>query len=220
MTDVQPTGAGSDPARMPDLGSATDTAFALVASYAPGSRLRRALDIARQAGASSAPAAPTEQPLEDAGASTITEHRSGKTAEQPPAASPTAADASPSLPAETWETAVQGWVQLADGSLEWRPIVSTVDQLDQWVVGTYLGIASGQADAGSDSGVQGVDPGSGSLANARSLAVARLVDDAVRRGAHGVLGVALTVTHVAGRTVATAVGTAVTLTHRHAERAD
>ena len=217
MTDVQPMGADTNPAPISDMGSATDAAASVGAPYAQGSRLRRALDIARQAGGAAAPPVTAEEPSQGAGTSQSQDERTEPTAEASVASPPTG-DTSPALDAETWETAVQGWIQQPDGKLEWRPIVTTVDRLDRWEVATYLGIAAGEADAGIEPGAQTLDPAS--LAKARSLAVARLVDDALARGAHGVLGVEITVTNAAGRTMASAVGTAVTLTHRHAERVD
>jgi uncharacterized protein YbjQ (UPF0145 family) len=99
---------------------------------------------------------------------------------------------------------VQGWVRTGDGTLEWRPIVATAGKLDRWQIATYLGIAAGQA-------VVGAEPAPDALARARSLAIERLVEDALGRGAHGVVGVGVTFTDSAAGTIVQAMGTAVTL---------
>lgn len=112
------------------------------------------------------------------------------------------------LNAETWETAAQGWVQTDDGGLEWRPIVTTVDQLDRWEVATYLGIATGAANTAAD------NPDAARLAWGRRRAVEQMVADAVARGAHGVIGVSFAHTTSPTGEVVTAAGTAVTLSHR------
>ena len=109
------------------------------------------------------------------------------------------------LPEETWDTSAQGWVHDDEGRLEWRPIIATVDQLDRWDVATYLGIATGRSTTGSD------HPDAIQLARARREAIKSMVADAVRRGAHGVVGVKLTTSAEAAGVTITAVGTAVTL---------
>lgn len=188
-------------------------------SYAPGSRLRRALDIARgaadqidgepePAGADPQPAAPPvasdERPSE-------------------PAVEPAAIPRAPSrtglgrgldalLPAltepDTWENSAQGWVRTEDGSLEWRPIIATVDRLDAWEVATYVGVVTGRAAAAAPYG------DARRQAWVRREAVRLMVEDATARGAHGVLGVSIRHDGDRDAFVVTATGTAVTLVHR------
>ena len=95
-----------------------------------------------------------------------------------------------------------------NGALVWRPIVTTADRLDHWEVATYLGIVSGESDAAADRGHE--DP----MGRARQEAVRAMIGSALSRGAHGVVGVALSVTADESGTVVTAAGTAVTLSHR------
>ena len=109
---------------------------------------------------------------------------------------------------ETWETAAQGWIRTDDDGLEWRPIVTTVDRLDHWKVGTYIGIASGRANTGT------ANPDSVRLSWGRREAVEHMTADAVSRGAHGIIGVSFSLTAGPTGLVVTATGTAVTLSHR------
>ena len=201
--------------------------------YRPGSRLRRALDIARGSAADehgpvavSAPVevsatrdpspatASTTAPPESADADDAASTGRGRTQVRAPGSgrgldalfSPVSEDAG--QPADTWESAAQGWVQTENGELEWRPIVTTVDRLDQWSVATYLGIVSGEvltprATTDADS-----------LARGRGKAVDSLVARLVARGGHAAIGVKLTVEESPDGLLVTATGTAVTLSHR------
>ena len=192
-------------------------------SQEPGSRLRQALDIARRATVEPTPPA-TPQPAlahpdqEPVATPTPAASPAEMTSDPPTPLPQTATLASVEAPdaahrvdrpvAETWETATQGWVQADNGALVWRPIVTTADRLDHWAVATYLGIVSGEADATADLGYE--DP----MGRARQEAVRAMIGNALSRGAHGVIGVALSVTADESGTVVTAAGTAVTLSHR------
>ncbi len=97
-----------------------------------------------------------------------------------------------------WEQSQQGWV---DG--EWRPIVTTSETLAAWSVDVYLGVVVG------DTLIPSVTPES--LAGARAVAEAAMINEATARGAHAVLGVTATVEQVGDQTLVTSSGTAVTL---------
>lgn len=202
--------------------------------YRPGSRLRRALDLAREptgpraadppvtpdrgtvtsetptepdTGPEPSPggAAPGETAAPSPDPDTGTRHgRRQRPGRGLDALLPTDGPA-PDLTPETWETAAQGWVQTEDVGLEWRPVVTTADRLEHWAIGTYLGIVSGVGNTGT------TRPDSGRVEWAKREAVGQMVDDATGRGAHGVVGVGVSL--VAGPTglTVTAIGTAVTL---------
>ncbi len=205
-----------------------------VSPYRPGSRLRQALDLARRpSAAASAPtlspaadsapqrsepvppvgAVPSEEPTGEATFTTVLPQTGASPAEKKGLGreldAPLPADPPVDGPApETWETAAQGWVRTDDGGLEWRSIVTTVDRLDRWQVDTYLGLASGQANTGA------AGPDSARRASGRREAVEHMIDDAVARGAHGVIGVRFSLAEGPTGLIVTAVGTAVTLNHR------
>lgn len=195
--------------------------------YPPGSRLRQALDLARkssgQPSGSAADAAlegatePKPEPIPPADENRRPDDDSVRAgAEDTPAARHELDTGLENLlppgdtgemDDETWKTAAQGWVQTAPGTLEWRPIVTTVDRVDGWEVATYVGIVAGQAAAPPRSGRR-------RSMGARREAVRRMVADAVARGAHGVLGVSFDTVSDADGSVVTATGTAVTLNNR------
>ena len=111
----------------------------------------------------------------------------------------------------TWERSAQGWVGKEGPSPHWRPVVTTTERLGSWEAATYLGIVTGEAL------VEIVDDAtvlSEALGRARAVAVNGMVDAGVARGAHAVLGVALSYTSLQWRLLVTATGTAVTLTER------
>jgi uncharacterized protein YbjQ (UPF0145 family) len=110
-----------------------------------------------------------------------------------------------------WEWATQGWVDENTDKPTWRPVVSTTDALSNWDVDTYLGVVSGDAGVRdtADTSLLG-----GALARARRLALDTLVEAALARGAHGVVGVDLRYTSAGRRVIVTATGTAVTLRRR------
>lgn len=205
-----------------------------VRPYRPGSRLRRALDLAREShrprpdealratGArpptrpttvdDPPPASTTPTPqdpavrlaAEDPGSSTARSRRRGLGRGLDallPQGEPSA-----EVPRETWEASTQGWVHGEEG-LEWRTIVTTAERLEHWSIGTYLGVVSGRArtpigdePAATESSVR--------------AALERMTEVARLRGAHGVIGVTLTLGHEPEGMVATAVGSAVTLENR------
>ena len=231
----------SDPNATPATGDGRDpeaSGTALPRSYQPGSRLRQALDLARRAGAplaetghethasmplaevSEPPLAQVPQPAEPPAAPEIDLAEPTITAEPGPrsprrrgglgrgldALIPPNGHAGDQEP-DTWETAAQGWVHADDGALEWRPIVTTLPRLDSWEVATYVGIVTGQAVA-ADAGA------SSAAASARERAVRSMVEQAVARGAHGVIGVSIEHAAVGADIIITATGTGVTLFHR------
>lgn len=104
----------------------------------------------------------------------------------------------------TWRSAAQGWVEDEFGRSVWRPIVSSTGALAEWAVDTYLGLVA------ADVFVEGDDSAAG-LRLARRDCEQRMVEEALRRGAHAVLGVTTGVSSIGGRTVVTVAGTAVTL---------
>jgi uncharacterized protein YbjQ (UPF0145 family) len=90
------------------------------------------------------------------------------------------------------------------GRAVWRPIVTTSASLSEWEVDTYLGLVTGELAISADNL-------EGSLRSARQDAVDRMVDDALARGAHAVIGVSVDLVEVSRRVVVSAAGTAVTL---------
>ena len=201
----------------------------------PPSRLRRALDIARQAAAESAPEdTRTSEPSIAAEAAetepTNSEMRSenkgrlraigsaweaGEVASVRQRRTGRGLDALiPPDPAtsldrdDTWDNSAQGWVQTPSGDLEWRPIIASTATLDRWAIATYLGIVSSEVVADAPG------PGSDLLALARNEALRRLAAIAVARGAHAVVGVVQDLVVIERGYLVTITGTAVTLNHR------
>ena len=109
----------------------------------------------------------------------------------------------------TWEASTQGWARNADGSVVWRPVVTTTEQLALWDVDRYLGVVTAEVAATID-GVGTHDLGA-VLSRARQVAVEGLTAEAVERGAHAVVGVSVQYTPVGRRLIVTLTGTAVTL---------
>jgi hypothetical protein len=101
----------------------------------------------------------------------------------------------------TWSSAAQGWIRQEGGRSTWRPIVTTTSDVGAWEVDTFLGIVSGDATITD----------AGTLAGARKAALQSLVDEALSRGAHAVVGVRTSVHEVGRSVVFSAMGTAVTL---------
>ena len=104
-----------------------------------------------------------------------------------------------------WHESAQGWVEDSSGQATWRPIVTTASALSEWEVDTYLGIVVG------DSPVSTGAPMDTAMALSRQHAIRVMVDEALSRGAHAVIGVQLGVADVGSIPLATATGTAVTL---------
>lgn len=91
----------------------------------------------------------------------------------------------------------------------WRPVVTTTEQLDLWDIDRYLGVVTAEVAAPVDTAD---DATLGTLlSKAREIGVRGLVEEAVERGAHGIVGVSLDYTPVGSRLVITLTGTAVTL---------
>ncbi|MFZ0492278.1 MAG: heavy metal-binding domain-containing protein [Acidimicrobiia bacterium] len=100
-----------------------------------------------------------------------------------------------------WGNAAQGWIRQDGGRSTWRPIVTTTSDVGTWEVDTFLGIVAGDATIAE----------AGNLSGARKAALQSLVDEALSRGAHAVVGVRTAVHEVGRSVVFSAVGTAVTL---------
>ncbi|MFQ5555482.1 MAG: heavy metal-binding domain-containing protein [Acidimicrobiia bacterium] len=112
----------------------------------------------------------------------------------------------------SWRDAAQGWVSGNDGRPVWRPVVSTTEHLASWDVDTYLGIVTAEVavEAGGDSFRKLGD----TLARGRAVGIDGLVEEAIERGAHGVIGVTMQYTPLGDRLLLTITGTAVTLRER------
>lgn len=103
-----------------------------------------------------------------------------------------------------WQESAQGWVEDENGQSSWRPIVTASPILSDWQVDTYLGVVDSDA-------VLGDGPVLDELPRARAEARKALVDEAMARGAHAILGVSTTLATVGAISVLSASGTAVTL---------
>ncbi len=110
-----------------------------------------------------------------------------------------------------WKYSAQGWVGTESGNPSWRPIVTTTTEIPNWDVDTYLGVVVGEAAVrqAGDSRTLG-----DALAEGRAIAMDGLVDSALGRGAHAVVGVTIDYTPMGRRVVITATGTAVALRDR------
>ncbi len=98
-----------------------------------------------------------------------------------------------------WSSAAQGWIRHDGERSIWRPIVTTTSAVGTWEVDTFLGIVAG------DSSI------TDSLGAARKAAVQAMVDEALSRGAHAVVGVRMSFHETSHGSVCSAIGTAVTL---------
>jgi len=113
-----------------------------------------------------------------------------------------------------WGDSAQGWVPDEYGSAMWRPVVATTEDLAVWDVRTYLGIVTAEVAVeahGGDFKQLGT-----TLTRAREMGVEGLVEEAIARGAHAVVGVDMTYTAIGGRLLITVTGTAVTLKEKGA----
>lgn len=108
-----------------------------------------------------------------------------------------------------WAASTQGWVRANDGTVMWRPIVTTTEQLDLWDIDRYLGVVTAEV-AASVERIDDRDLGS-VLTKAREMGIGGLVTEAIERGAHAVIGVSMSYTPVGSRLLVTTTGTAVTL---------
>jgi uncharacterized protein YbjQ (UPF0145 family) len=108
-----------------------------------------------------------------------------------------------------WRDAAQGWVPDQFGAAMWRPVVATTAALANWDIRTYLGIVTAEVAVeahGGDFNQLGA-----TLTRAREIGTEGLVEEAIGRGAHAVVGVDMTYTAIGGRLLITMTGTAVTL---------
>lgn len=120
---------------------------------------------------------------------------------------------------DLWRQSVQGWVKGPDGNPEWRPIVTTTTDVANWTVDVNLGMVTGESACPVDSDGLGSliasERGKAALrhvlAKDRKLAEDAMVQEAVARGAHAVIGVKLDYTFLGECLIVTATGTAVTL---------
>jgi uncharacterized protein YbjQ (UPF0145 family) len=113
-----------------------------------------------------------------------------------------------------WHDAAQGWVRTPAGHPVWRPVVATTDVLPQWDIDTYLGVVTAEVAVearGGDFQQLGT-----TLAKGRGVGMEGLVEEAIERGAHGVVGVSMAYTPIGGRLLITITGTAVTLRQKQA----
>ncbi len=108
-----------------------------------------------------------------------------------------------------WGDSAQGWVPDEYGAAMWRPVVATTEDLAVWDVRTYLGIVTAEVAVEAHGG-DFKQLGS-TLTRAREMGVEGLVEEAIARGAHAVVGVDMTYTAIGGRLLITVTGTAVTL---------
>ncbi len=108
-----------------------------------------------------------------------------------------------------WQRSAQGWVTAADGRATWRPVVTTTQELANWDVHTYLGVVT--AEVAVDAPGADLRQVGATLAKGRQVGIEGLVDEAVERGAHAVIGVTMQYTPVGTRMLITMSGTAVTL---------
>ena len=108
-----------------------------------------------------------------------------------------------------WQRSAQGWVTGADGRATWRPVVSTTQELANWDVHTYLGVVTAEVAVEAPGG--DLRQVGATLAKGRQVGIEGLVEEAVERGAHAVIGVAMQYTSIGSRMLITMTGTAVTL---------
>ena len=106
-----------------------------------------------------------------------------------------------------YRQAHEGWVEDDEGRSNWRPIVTSGESVAGWDIDIYLGLVSGDVT---------IDPGSAQtvareVGTARESAVRRMLDEALARGAHAVVGVTFSIQDIAGTVLVTASGVAVTL---------
>lgn len=108
-----------------------------------------------------------------------------------------------------WQASAQGWVTAPDGRATWRPVVTTTQELANWDIHTYLGVVTAEVAVetpGTDLRQVGA-----TLAKGRQVGIEGLVEEAVERGAHAIIGVDMRYTPLGNRLLITLTGTAVTL---------
>ena len=104
-----------------------------------------------------------------------------------------------------WQESLQGWVPDEDGQRVWRPIVTTSQELSDFVIEKYLGVVFGDAT------VDVSEASEQAISRARQTATAAMVAEAMTRGAHAVIAVAINVQTVGNKVLVTGTGTAVAL---------
>jgi uncharacterized protein YbjQ (UPF0145 family) len=109
----------------------------------------------------------------------------------------------------SWRDSAQGWVATPAGEPIWRPVVSTTPELATWDVDTYLGVVT--AEVAVEAGAGDYRQMGATLARGREIGVEGLVEEAIERGAHAVIGVTMQYTPLGERLLLTLSGTAVTL---------
>ncbi len=109
----------------------------------------------------------------------------------------------------SWRDSAQGWVATPSGEPMWRPVVSTTHELATWDVDTYLGVVT--AEVAVDASAGDHRQLGATLARGRELGIEGLVEEAIERGAHAVIGVTMQYTTFGERLLLTITGTAVTL---------
>lgn len=120
---------------------------------------------------------------------------------------------------DLWRASVQGWVRSEEGTKIWRPIVTTTTSVPNWEIDTNLGMVTGESACALDASKlgtlletrSGVESLRRELADDRAIAETAMVEEAVARGAHAVIGVKLDYTPLRDCLIVTATGTAVTL---------
>ncbi|MBT8249390.1 MAG: YbjQ family protein [Acidimicrobiia bacterium] len=118
-----------------------------------------------------------------------------------------------------WSSTVQGWVLDEAGHTVWRPIVTTTADVPNWEIDTTLGVVTGEAALNLNVGSIGdllVERGGRRTVEQRVhrdrvAAHQAMVEAAVARGAHAVVGVTVGYTPLGDVVLVTATGTAVTL---------
>lgn len=108
-----------------------------------------------------------------------------------------------------WHDSAQGWVPDQYGAAMWRPVVATTAELASWDIRTYLGIVTAEVAVEARGG--DYKQLAATLTRARAMGTEGLVEEAIARGAHAVVGVDMTYTPIGGRLLITVTGTAVTL---------
>jgi uncharacterized protein YbjQ (UPF0145 family) len=88
-------------------------------------------------------------------------------------------------------------------------VVATTQELTGWDVHTYLGVVTAEVAVDTPGG--DLREVGATLARGREVGVEGLVDEAVERGAHAVVGVTMQYTPIGTRMLITMSGTAVTL---------
>ena len=108
-----------------------------------------------------------------------------------------------------WHRSAQGWVTAPDGRATWRPVVTTTQELANWDVHTYLGVVTAEVAVEAPGG--DLRQVGATLAKGRQVGIEGLVDEAIERGAHAVIGVTMQYTPIGVKMLITMSGTAVTL---------